>query len=167
MEKKDGRRIAIEFSESLISNTNDLTPPNSAAFTVTFFEYDMVPEGTLSERSVHPNSVYIDEELGDKILVLEMPVRNQNCLKVAVGDVTVSYAGGNLRGVGGMVPNFSMVFKPEDVAYEGHQHDVEHIEVGMNGRTNLIRVYHHDAYSKEHIDVSASATLSLTHVDDI
>ena len=164
MEKKDGRRIAIEFSESLIG---DVTVGNDTAFTITFSEYNMVPGGSLSKRSINPESVYIDEELGNKILVLELSSGNQQCLQVAVGDVIVSYAGGNLQGVGGMVPNFSMIFRPEDVAYEGHQHDIEHIDVDMDCHTNLVRLYHRETYFNEHIDVYADAITSLIHVDDI
>ena len=164
MEKKDGRRIAIEFSEPL---TGDVTVGNDTAFTITFSEYNMVPGGTLSERSIKPESVYIDEELGNKILVLELSSSNQQCLQVAVGDVIVSYAGGNLQGVGGVVPNFSMTFRPDGVAYEGHQHDIEHVEVDIDGQMGLVRVYHLDTDSLEHIDVHATAATSLIHVDDI
>lgn len=103
----------------------------------------------------------------DHIIVLEMGTGNTTNIQNAIGEVLVEYAGGTLIGEGGMVPNFSIAFLPENLIYEGHQHDIEHIDMGIDVDTELVRVYHRDRNGPEHIDVSIEVASSLIHVDDI
>ena len=158
----NGTQLAMRFSHPLIG---DLAG-NEVAFTVTTQEYDMVPGGTLQEKARAGTGVQMDEQ-DDHILILELGTGNTTSIQNAIGEVTVDYAGGTLMGEGGMVPNFSRTFRPEGLAYEGHQHDIERIDVDISARSELIRVYHHDRNGPEHISVSASATSALIHVDDL
>ena len=112
-------------------------------------------------------TVTIQNEGDDHIIVLEMGIGNTTNIQNSIGEVNISYAGGSLIGEGGMVPNFDMSFLPENLAYEGHQNDVEHIDVDIDATSEFILLTHHDVNEPENISVSIEVTSSLIRVDDI
>lgn len=112
-------------------------------------------------------AVVIQNEGDDHVMVLILGTGNTTGIQNAIGEVNVAYAGGTLRGEGGMVPSFSMSFLPTNLAYEGHQNDVEHVDVDIEVTEDLVRVYHRDRNNPENISVSIEATTSLIYVDDI
>lgn len=112
-------------------------------------------------------TIGIQNEGDDHIIVLQMGTGNTTNIQNAIGEVTVTYAGGTLIGAGGMVPNFSMTFLPEDLIYEGHQHDVEHLDMSIDATFVPMRIYYKKPQCREHISVDVSATITLMHVDDL
>lgn len=158
----DGTELAIQFTEAIIG---DLTG-NGDKFTITMQEYDMVPGGTLHESTRTGTGIRISED-NDHIIILELGTGNTTGIQNSISKVTVEYSGGTLKGYGGMVPNFIITFVPENLAYEGHQHDIEHIETDISAKFELIQIHHRYSNNLENISASISADTALIHVDDI
>jgi len=124
---------------------------------------------TIPTETPRLSSLFVQllNEGDDHIIVLEMGTGNTTGIQNAIGEVVVDYRGGTLMGEGGMVPSFNMPFLPKNLTYEGHQNDVEHIDVSIDGNTDLMRVYHRDTAGPGHISVSIDVVSSLIRVDDI
>ena len=100
-----------------------------------------------------------------KILVLTPDIPN---FSSAIGNMTISYDGlGGLRGRVGPTAAFTGTFTPAGLTWKGHQNDVEHIEVSTSANVALTHIDFYDAQETEHIEVSASATVTLTNIHDL
>lgn len=163
MAKKDGERIAILFSEDLL-NVGDVTD----AFTVSFYQYDMVPGGELVQVTRPIDSMELDEN-NSKLLYLNMGHGVTRNFQNAVGNVTVEYDAtiGRLYGAGGSVQSFSQSFLPDAIESKNNPHDVEHLTIEASADGDLIRIYYHDTATNEHLEISASASGTLTYIGDL
>lgn len=188
-ELEEGGYIKITFTYPLVGAITN----NERNFSVIWNEYDMVPEGTLFTKNVHPLSVYIGNTEFELILGMSAADRFRN----VVGEVTVYYdGGGSLAGENGPVERFYASFNPHDLICKPNQNDAEHIEivnviadgtlftighmdnyakgehleiedVNMNG--TLIQIFYSEGYSRpEHLDiVGISVAGVLTHIGDL
>lgn len=98
-------------------------------------------------------------------IVLEMDPLQR--FESAVGELTVAYSGGTLRGLGGPVADFSNTFVPSELISKPDQNDQEHLEVNMSATSNLMRIFYTDSKYGEHLEVTLSAVGKLTNVSDI
>lgn len=163
MAKKDGERIAILFSEPLL-NIGDVTD----AFTISFYQYDMVPGGQLVQVTRPIDSIELDLN-NPKLLYLNMGHGVTRNFQNAVGNVTVDYDAtiGRLYGAGGPVQSFTQAFMPSDLETKNNPHELEHLTIAANADGDLIRIYYHDTKTDEHLEISASATGTLTYIGDL
>lgn len=129
---------------------------------------EMSTEDATITPSIYDILIQLLNDGDDHIVVLELGTGTTTNIQNSIGEVNVEYAGGTLKGEGGMIANFASTFLPKDLAYEGHQNDVEHIEVSdISTDLNLIRVYHSYINNLDHVSVSVSVETSLIHIDDI
>lgn len=163
MAKKDGERIAILFSESLL-NIGDVTD----AFTISFYQYDMVPGGQLVRVTRPIVSMELDLN-NPKLLYLNMGQGVTRNFRNAVGNVTVEYDAtiGRLYGEGGSVQSFSQAFTPTDLEPKDNPHDMEHLTLEVSAEGDNIRIYYHDTKTEEHLEISASAVGVRTYIGDL
>lgn len=105
----------------------------------------------------------------DKVLLLNFASGNNGSIRNAVGEVTIIYSGGNLKGEGGVVSPFEKTFIPEGLVPKNNQNMLEHIELSdIKATANLIKIGYVNSKSDEHIEVSnVLAVATLTHVNDI
>ena len=152
----------VRFVDSVVS----IVSPED--FSVSIPVYDMVPLGNESIKDLKVESVvYAKSDTEQKLITLIMPEGNQNTIQNTIGDVTVEYTGGSLYGYGGSVRPFTEQFTPEGLAYKGHQHDVEHIDVNIDATFIPTRIYYRERQNPEHIDVNITANITLYHVNDL
>lgn len=150
------------FVDSLVS----IVDPSN--FEVSIPVCDKVPLGNVSTKDLRVESVvYAGSDVDQTRVTLVMPEGNQNTIQNTIGDVTVKYVGGALYGLGGSVRPFTEVFTPEDLAYKGHQHDVEHIDFSVNATFTPKRIYYVDRHGPEHIETIMTASITLYHVNDL
>ena len=188
-ELEEGGYIKIIFTYPLIGTITN----NERNFSVIWNEYDMVPEGTMFTKDVHPSSVYIGNNEFELILGMSAEDRFRN----VVGDITIYYdGGGSLRGTNGPVERFRASFNPHDLICKPNQNDAEHAEIinviadGMlfaigyidnyakgehleiedvNMDGTLIKIFYSEGYSRpEHLDiVGISVTGVLINIGDL
>lgn len=160
--KADGAKIKITFDSPITTIEDGLA--NVSAFVVTVPEYNYVPEGTI--RNVVKTLASVTNYSGYCIILETNPLER---FASAAGDISVSYAGGTLMGVGGPVAPFTETFTPEDLEYKGDQNDAEHINVVIQAVGNLVSVDYSDYKAQnEHINLnSITASGILTHINDL
>lgn len=160
--KGDGKYIGISFTEPLLGDVSG----NEGYFTVSVPEYTYVPGGTLRNVEKTVTAVSRAEDTDDTI---RLEMADLTRIHNAAGPVTVSYAGGTLRGAGGAVAPFTVSFAPEDLVPKPDQNDAENIFIrGVSVAGNLIAVAYADARAgHENIFINAAARGTLIHVDDI
>lgn len=101
-------------------------------------------------------------------IVLEMEPLQR--FESAAGNITVAYAGGSLMGEGGPVAAFTQTFSPSDLAPKPDQNDQEHIEMSASATGTLTRIYYTNTAAQDmgHIEIaSVTATGTLTNVSDL
>ena len=150
-----------------IDNVVSIAKPEG--FTIEIPVYDMVPGGALYTKELRVDSVqYAASDTEQSLITLVLPEGNQNTIQNTVGDVTVRYSGGDLYGEGGSVEAFVKQFTPEGLAYKGHQHKIEHIDmVSIEATFTPMKIYYKKPQAPEHLDVEISASVTLIHVDDL
>lgn len=163
-ELEEGGYIKITFTYPLVGAITN----NERNFSVIWNEYDMVPEGILFTKNVHPLSVYIGNTEFELILGMSAADRFRN----VVGEVTVYYdGGGSLAGENGPVERFYASFNPHDLICKPNQNDAEHIEiVSILAEGELITISYIDNYARgEHLevsDVTANGILTRIYYSD-
>lgn len=162
--KGDGAKIQITFTEPLVGDVGG----NQSHFVITVPEYDMVPEGILSNVVKAVKSTQMPGDRHNLILEMEPLQRFES----SAGDITVAYdGGGTLIGEGGPVLAFSRTFSPSGLIPKPHQNDAEHIEISSIVPTAVLtRIYYTNTADQDqgHIEISGiTATGVLTNVHDI
>lgn len=161
--KGEGGYIKITFTEPLTS----IVSGNQPHFTVSWQEYDMVPGGSLINKTGEVLETFAGET--NYILILGMQPLQR--FKNAVGRITVSYDGaGTLQGEGGSVEEFSVSFLPQDLIAKNNPHHSEHLEISsitVTGSLPLV-TYYDSQSNPEHLEIS-SITVSgtLTNIEDL
>lgn len=156
MSKGLGQKIAIQFTEKLISIS--LT-----GFNIKWKEHKHV-DGILIDKSFIPQSI---DQRDDYTIILTMhPQQRFNNVE---GLITVEYSAdqGGLVGRGGAVQTFQVNFQPEDLEPKPNPHSAEYLAVSSNVSISFLKVTYTKAYSDESITVSATAVVDFIHVDDI
>lgn len=100
-------------------------------------------------------------------IVLEMQPLER--FESSAGNITVAYAGGSLMGEGGPVAAFTQSFSPSDLVYKGDQNDAEHIEMSVTATGTLTRIYYINTAPQDmgHIEMSVTATGTLTNINNL
>ena len=123
------------------------------------------PGGALIPTHRRPASVAVS---GSDTLILTFPVGNQASLSMAVGDVAVVYDGaGPLAGAGVPVEPFSLSFTPAGLTYKPNVRDAENIGLTAAAAGTLTRITYVSGATLEHLEFSAAAAATLTHIDDL
>ena len=164
MAKKDGLRIAIEFTEEIIGGVSG----SAGAFTVTIHRYTYVPGGTLVSETRQVQSIELDEN-DAHILYLNFSPGNVNSIQNAVGDIEIQYDAsvGFLRGEAAPVQSFTESFTPTDLEHKDNPADLEHMEMTVTVTSNNIRIYYTDSKCDEHLEMSITATGTRTYIGDL
>lgn len=161
--KGEGAYIKITFTESLTYAVDG----NQSHFTITWQEYNMVPGGSLINKTGTVLQTFLGEYDDELILEMQPLQRFHN----AVGQITVAYDGaGTLQGDGGAVEAFSASFTPQDLEPKNNPHHSEHLEIVSVSATGSLPLvtYYNTRSSHEHLEiVSVTASGTLTHIDDL
>lgn len=129
--------------------------------------YNYAPGGTLQQVSRVVADVYPDSE-DNTLLYLILNPGITNNLQSLVGDVTISYAGGTLRGLGGPAADFDFSFTPEGLESKNNPNSSEHINVASAiGVAQLLQVTYTNSSTPEHVELAVEAEGALIHIDDI
>lgn len=168
MSKADGTQIAIKFTEELLGDVAGAVTDNSEAFIVRGREYDFVPDGVLLDTTYAIASV---ERHPTEARTLLLTVVSNNKFESVVGELTIEYdAGkGDLHGRAGPVSTFSASFTPTDLVPKPNQNDKEHIDVSISATGSMTKIFY-SSYSDDQAFVgvvSINAVGVLTHVDHI
>ena len=139
---------------------------NETKIVVTGQTYEYVPNGKLESASRTVVAVSEDPD-DDAIIHLKFADGNTKSLKNTVGNVTIAYSGGTLKGLGGPVADFVFEFMPNGLEPKYHRNISEHIEAEVDVNATLTRVHYTDTSEPEHIEAVVTPTGNLIHVDDI
>lgn len=139
---------------------------NESKFSVDGNTYQYVPGGELVPTNRTVASLRVDPE-DASLVYLSFDPGNLRSLKNLVGQVSLRYAGGTLRGLGGPVADFDFSFLPEGLRPKHHPNAEEHIEASIEVNSKLTRVYYTDAKTEEHLEVLVLPVGDLISIDDI
>lgn len=165
MAKKDGLKIAIEFTEEIVGGVSD----SASAFTVTIQRYTYVPGGTLISETRTVTSLELDEN-DAHILYLNFGAGNTRSIQNARNTIQIEYDAtkGRLRGEGAPVQSFMESFTPTDLEPKDNPADLEHLEMTVTASGTLTRIYYSSAKAAdEHLEMSVTATGTLIYVGDL
>ena len=138
---------------------------NETRITVTGQTYEYVPDGELESASRTVTAV--SKSSDDTVIYLKFADGNIKSLRNMVGNVSIAYSGGTLRGIGGPVADFVFEFTPTDLAPKNHPNANEHIESEVEVNAALTTVYYTDTYEPEHIEAVVAPVGNLISIDDI
>lgn len=139
---------------------------NETRISVTGQTYEYVPDGELESTSY--TVVAVSEDPNDNSVIrLKFADGNVKSLRNAVGNVTIAYSGGTLRGLGGPVADFIFEFAPAGLEPKHHPNVSDHVETEVGVDATLTRVYYTDLSESEHIEAVVAPIGNLIHVDDI
>lgn len=162
----DGTTLAIEFTESIIPET---IAKSLTAFTITMKEYNMVPGGTLVDKTRTVTSISANAD-NDRVILLTFASGNVNSLQNGE-ELVINYANGSLCGYGGPVIFFEFEFPLSGMTKKNNPNDMEHLEIGNITATGSLKliVYHEFTEPGEHCATVTNVTAEgkLTHIDDL
>lgn len=145
---------------------------NESKISIVGQTYNYVPGGVLQASTKAPRAVEVLSDItGDPedkaVVYLKLNSGNTRSIQNMVGDVTLKYSGGTLRGLGGPVADFEFAFSPDGLEPKFHPHDPEHIEAIAEVTATLMSIHYSSGKSEEHLEVSAVPTGELISIDDI
>lgn len=145
---------------------------NESKISVIGQTYNYVPGGALQASTKAPRAVEVLSDITDDsedkaIVYLKLNPGNTKSIQNMVGEVTLRYSGGTLRGLGGPVADFDFSFLPEGLLPKHHPHDAEHVEAAIQPVASLTQVYYSSGKFEEHLEVSATPMGELISIDDI
>lgn len=159
----EGDEIAIQFSQPL---TGDVSG-DAASFQLSGFAYSYIPGGDLEPVSRSVTQVSLDVE-DPSIVYLRLGSGMSNNLQSLYGEVKISYSGGTLKGKGGPVDSFELIFLPVNLVAKNNPHTLENVLLrNFSAQGQLLEVYYTSTKELEHISLLASATAALTSIDDL
>lgn len=158
----EGTEVALRFSQSLVG---DITG-NETRIAVAGQTYVYVPDGELESASRTVTAVSESSD-DDTVIYLKFAEGNTKSLRNMVGNVTITYSGGTLKGIGGPVADFIFEFAPTGLESKHHPNVNEHLEAEVEVNATLTAVHYTDTSEPEHIEVVVTPTGNLIHVDDI
>jgi hypothetical protein len=138
---------------------------NETRITVTGQTYDHVPDGKLESASRMVTAV--SKSSDDSVVYLEFADGNTKSLRNMVGNISITYSGGTLRGIGGPVADFTFEFSPTGLEPKYHPNVNDHIGAEVDVYATLTEVHYTDTSEPEHIEAVVIPTGNLIHVDDI
>lgn len=162
----NGTVIYLRFNSDIISELAG----NENKITINFDAYDYVPGGKILKISRSIKDISFVDNDHRTVIKMTLSEGNQNTYQNAIGNITISYAGGTLRGNGDPVQRFDFTFIPESLYYKEDQNDAEHIIISeFSAIGNLLKVnYKEAAHPSEHINIfNISASGNLLSVNDI
>lgn len=148
----------IEFYEA--RTTYDVS-----GWTVTGYEYDRIPGGTLQPVTYDIYRITKTVDNLAVILWLDLGGRMLN----PIGQVTVTFNGYLLGPGGATVEAFSQAFTPTNIDKMFNPNNLEKVEVASIVPTaTRIRIYYSTGYASEKVEVSGiTPTATLTHINDL
>lgn len=145
---------------------------NESKISIVGQTYNYIPGGSLQASTKTPRAVEVLSDVTDDpedkaVVYLKMNPGNTKSIQNMVGEITIRYAGGTLKGQGGPVADFDFSFLPEGLLPKHHPNVDEHVEVTVDARPSLTRIRYTSASETEHIEMTVSPTGNLISVDDI
>lgn len=155
MNKGDGAKIAIKFTEELVGDVVD----NEAAFTIEGKERKHI-DGDLIDKNYEVEIVE-RHSIEEKAILLTMkPLQRFNNVE---GNLVVKYDAniGNLSGKGGAVESFEYAFTPTDLIPKLNPYAPEKITIMPNISTDFIKVDYNYRYTSERITAIPNISVEL------
>lgn len=153
-EKADGGLILITFTQPLIGTIEG----NQSHFTVSWYEYNYVPDGVLVSKTGTVLATY--QGSSTEQIILEM--QSTSLFRNAVGNITVSYDGeGTLFGDHGDVAAFEVSFIPVGLIAKNNPNESEHLEI-TNATKNAVlsKIEYIDAKLDEHLEITNATKIA-------
>ena len=159
MNKGDGAKIAIKFTQELVGDVAG----NEVAFSI------------IGKERKHINGELIDGDyqvekierhsIEEKAILLTMkPLQRFNNVE---GNLVVKYDAniGNLSGKGGAVESFEYAFTPTDLILKLNPYAPERITVKPNINVDFIKIYYNNRYASERITAMPNMSVELIKAD--
>lgn len=139
---------------------------NVAGWSVTGYEYDRQPGGSLVQKTYTVRRVTKSEDGLSIFLWLSLAGRMLD----PEGLVTIQYAKalGNLVGaVSSQVEDFSIAFTPTNITPVFNPNAVENLQASLTANTNVIEIEYLYGYSTDNIEATLTASTAVIHINDL